>query len=105
MKVGRFEPTKQRFAKRLSGWLERYMSSGGKEVLVKAVVQAIPTYVMGLFKHSPGYCDDYMRMIRNFLWGDDPDHRKVHWIACEKMMIPMYMQWPIGAKIGSEWGT
>ena len=30
-------------------------------------------------------------MIRNFWWGDEPDRRKVHWIACEKMMLPKHM--------------
>ena len=30
-----------------------------------------------------------MKMIWNFWWGDEPDHRKIHyWIAWEKMMLP-----------------
>ena len=33
-----------------------------------------------------------MKMIRNFWWGDEPDHRKIHyWIAWEKMMMPKHM--------------
>ena len=67
------------------------MSSGVKVVLIKAVAQAIPTYVMGIFKLPPGHCEEYMKMIRNFWWGDEPDRRKVHWISWEKMMMPKHM--------------
>ena len=92
MKAERFQPTKERLAKRMIGWSEKYMSSGVKVVLIKAVAQAIPTYVMGIFKLPAGYCEEYMKMIRNFLWGDEPDHRKIHyWIAWEKMMLPKHM--------------
>ena len=69
MKAEHFQPTKERLAKRMIGWSEKYMSSGGKEVLIKAVAQAIPTYVMGIFKLPARYCEDYMKMIRNFWWG------------------------------------
>lgn len=37
MKAERFQPTKERSAKHLTGWSERYMSLGGKEVLIKSV--------------------------------------------------------------------
>jgi hypothetical protein len=42
--------TKGRLAKRFTSWVERFMSAGAKEVLIKSVAQAIPTYVMGVFK-------------------------------------------------------
>jgi hypothetical protein len=88
MKAGRFQTTKERFVKRLNAWSEKYMSTGGKEVLIKSVAQSIPTYAMGVFKLTGGFCDDYMKMIRDFWWRDEPDHRKIHWIAWKKMMTP-----------------
>jgi hypothetical protein len=50
MKNGKFQPVKSKFAKRASDWVEKYMSSGAKEILVKAILQALPTYAMGVFR-------------------------------------------------------
>ena len=44
-----FLSTKDRVARRLNGWLGKHLSWAGREVLVKAVAQAIPTYTMSLF--------------------------------------------------------
>uniref|UniRef100_A0A0A9C9E1 Reverse transcriptase zinc-binding domain-containing protein n=1 Tax=Arundo donax TaxID=35708 RepID=A0A0A9C9E1_ARUDO len=45
---------------------------------------------MGVFKMTAGFCEDYMKMIRNFWWGDEVDQRKVHWVAWEKMILLKY---------------
>lgn len=45
------------------------LSQAGKEVMIKAVAQAIPTYMMGVFKLPMFVCDDLNRMVWNFWWG------------------------------------
>jgi hypothetical protein len=54
----RFKSTKERLVKRFSNWAEKHMSTGAKEVLIKSVAQAIPTYVMGVFKLPVGTCKE-----------------------------------------------
>jgi hypothetical protein len=50
-----FKSTKERMAKKFTNWEERYMPLGAKVVLIKAVAQAMPTYVMGVFKLPATY--------------------------------------------------
>jgi hypothetical protein len=49
---------------------------------------AITTYIMGLFKLPVGFHEDYMKITRQFWWGEDKDHRKVHWSAWENLTKP-----------------
>ena len=64
------------------------MSIGAKEELIKSVAQAIPNYVMSVFKLPAGFHDDYTRMVRNFWWGEDEKKRKVQWEAWDVLTRP-----------------
>ena len=70
---------KDRVWGKLQGWKEKLLSQAGKEVLLKAVVQAIPTFAMGCFKLPIGLCKDIEMLIRKFWWGQRGERRKIHW--------------------------
>jgi hypothetical protein len=36
---------------------------------------------MSIFKLPTGFHEDYMKLVRNFWWGEDEKKRKVHWAA------------------------
>jgi hypothetical protein len=63
MNKGRFKSLKERFTKRFTNSAEWNMSSRAKEVLIKSVAQAIPTYSMGVFKLPVTFCDDLTHMV------------------------------------------
>jgi hypothetical protein len=86
----KFRSTKERFVKRFTNCAEKFMSMGAKEVLIKSVAQAIPTYVMGVFKLSASMCEELTQLIRYFWWGEG-GQRKVHWLAWDKLMMPKCM--------------
>jgi hypothetical protein len=81
MNKGKFQPSKERLSKKLNNWAEKLMSMGAKDELIKSVAQAIPTHVMSIFKLPTGFHEDYMKLVRNFWWGEDEEKRKVHWAA------------------------
>jgi ribonuclease HI len=88
MRKGKFRSLKERFQKRLSDWVEKYLSSGGKEVLIKAILQALPVYAMSVFQFPAGLIEELNQMIRNFYWGDEHDRRRMHWLSWDKLTQP-----------------
>ena len=45
-----FRELQEKVTKRVMGWKEKHISNVGREVLIKTIAQAIPTYSMSLFK-------------------------------------------------------
>jgi hypothetical protein len=88
---GAFKYLKDRVWKRVQGWLEMLLSAGGKEVLIKSVAQAIPTYSMSCFKLPRGLCHHINSLLRNFWWGSKEGKRKTCWVAWEDMTKPKHL--------------
>ena len=83
-----FEFLKDRIWKRMQGWKEKMLSNAGKEILIKAVAQAIPTYAMGCFEITKDLCDQISAMICRYWWSSQEKEKKLHWIRWEKLMRP-----------------
>jgi hypothetical protein len=63
---------------------------GGKEILIKSIAQAMPTYAMIVFKISINICKGMIDAISQFWWGDDDDKRRIRWHAWWKLCLPKY---------------
>ncbi|KAJ1435792.1 hypothetical protein SESBI_04742 [Sesbania bispinosa] len=48
---------------KMEGWKESLQNLAGKEVLIKAIVQAIPTFAMAVFKFPRGFCKKLNSLI------------------------------------------
>jgi len=83
-----FKYLKDRVWKRVQGWMEHSLSAGGKEVLIKAVVQAIPTYSMSCFKLPRGLCEHINGIVKSFWWGSKDGKKKPCWVAWDDMIKP-----------------
>ncbi|XP_071939906.1 uncharacterized protein [Coffea arabica] len=59
----------------------------GKEVMLKAVAMAMPTYVMSCFKLPRRLCKDICALMANFWWGESNGRNKMHWISWERMAL------------------
>lgn len=87
VKGDHFQDLKERLSKRLGDYSEKFMSAAAKEVLIKAVAQALPTYIMSVFKLPLGLCDDLTSMIRGFWWGAENGKRKTAWMAWSELTL------------------
>jgi len=76
-----FEYLKDRVWKRIQGWKEKLLSKAGKEILIKAIAQAIPTYAMSCFDLTKMLCDDIGKMINKFWWAHQDKENKIHWLS------------------------
>ena len=79
---------KEKLDNKLSGWKEKLLSQAGKEVLIKAVAQAIPTYTMSVFKLPDSLYDELAGLIQIFWWGQKEGKNKMAWLSQEKMCTP-----------------
>ena len=68
----------------MQGWKEKLLSQAGKEIMIKAVIQSIPTYSMSVFRLPTSLCKDIEAMIRKFWWGQG-ENKKIHWVNQKTM--------------------
>ena len=55
---------KERIWGKLQGWKDKLLSQAGREVLLKAIVQAIPTFAMICFQLPVNLCHEIEVMIK-----------------------------------------
>ena len=86
-----FRAIKERIGSQTKNWSSRLLSQAGKSVLLQAVAQAIPIFVMNCFKLPKGFLNDLNMIMAKFWWGDSCNKSKIHWrkwetLCCSKMM-------------------
>ena len=64
-----FNRIKDQVGRKIAGWKGKLLSNAGREILIKAVAQATPTYIMSIFKLPDSLCKDLNSMMGNFWWG------------------------------------
>jgi len=77
-KINTFKDLQERIIKRVMGWKEKFISKAGREILIKTIAQAIPTYSIGIFKISKALCDTINSTLAKYWWGQTKDEKKIH---------------------------
>jgi len=63
---------------KLEGWKEKLLSKAGKEILIKAVVQALPQYAISIFKIPISICKAIEQRIATFWWKQNDSKRGMY---------------------------
>ncbi|XP_062014504.1 uncharacterized protein LOC133731044 [Rosa rugosa] len=78
-KTATFQYIKENLAKKLMNWQGKLLSGAGKDILIRVVAQALPTYAMSVFQLTKCFCEDLEQMRARFWRGSTLDKRKIHW--------------------------
>ncbi|KAL0327910.1 UNVERIFIED_CONTAM: putative mitochondrial protein [Sesamum calycinum] len=65
-----FATIRDRIWQKITGWNDKLLSQVGKEILIKAVLQAVPSYAMGCFRLPVSLLKELQGMISRFWWSN-----------------------------------
>lgn len=83
-KVATFGFLKDKVRRRSLSWEGKVLNQGGKEVLIKSIIQSLPTYAMSVFLLPLEITKDLERSISRFWWNTKKvDSRSIHWMSWE----------------------
>lgn len=82
-----FQILKDRLKQKIDNWSVRFLSQGGKEVFIKAVLQAIPNYSMACFLLPRTLCTDLDKIIANFWWQKRQNKKKYSLVHLEEYLF------------------
>jgi len=83
-----FAYLKERVWQRIQGWKEKLLSKAGKEIMIKAVAQAIPVFAMGCFDLTKEICGQISAMISKYWWNNQDKENNIHWVSLERLTQP-----------------
>lgn len=66
----------KRVKNRVQGWKSKLLNQDGKEIFIKPIITAIPTYAMTCFLTPKICCNRINANQRKFLWGSDETKKK-----------------------------
>lgn len=79
----------ERIAAKCKGWQARLLSQGGKGVLVKNVLQAMPAHIFYAINPPKAVIKQIQRLFAQFFWGKEDGRQKHHWSSWETLARPI----------------
>jgi len=73
---------------RISHWINRYLSLGGRLTLAKAVLESIPVYWLTLYKVPVSILTGIRKRIFSFIWKGGHKNKKMHLASWEILSKP-----------------
>ncbi|XP_019181785.1 PREDICTED: uncharacterized protein LOC109176843 [Ipomoea nil] len=73
-----FSYIEDKIRQRIGSWNKKLLSQAGKEVLLKSVAQAMPTFTMSVFLLPDSVCTAIERVMNRYWWRTG-NERGIHW--------------------------
>lgn len=75
----------EKFHSRAANWSNKVLSVAGKEIIIKAIFQALPTYMMSCFLFPVSVLNELQSAIVKYGWGAENNKRCAYWINRETL--------------------
>jgi hypothetical protein len=83
-----FAYVKDHVWQKINSWSCKCLSKAGWEVMIKSVLQAIPSYIMSIFLLPDTIISTIENMMNSFWWGCGGSRsRGIHWMSWEKLSV------------------
>ncbi|XP_010468796.1 PREDICTED: uncharacterized protein LOC104748915 [Camelina sativa] len=82
-----FAFVRDRMQSRTNGWTAKLLSKGGREVMIKSVATAVPTFVMSCFRLPKTITSKLTSAVANFWWSSNGQTGGMHWLAWDKLCV------------------
>ncbi|CAH9148255.1 unnamed protein product, partial [Cuscuta epithymum] len=80
---------RDRIFSRIRSWNNRFLSRAGRAVLLKNVIQAMPTYAMNVFLLPKDLCVDIKKLMNGFWWkGAKFEQKGLRWRSWDALCKP-----------------
>lgn len=79
---------KERISQKVQGWQMRFLSPGGKEVMLKSIAMALPTYTMSCFLLPKTLCRKIVATMADYWWRNKRESRGMHWKSWDQLTKP-----------------
>jgi hypothetical protein len=87
-KLSTWEPVLKQISAKLNSWGNKYISLGGRIVLLNSVLNSIPIFYLSFFKMPVKVVKKMEGIQRRFLWGGVGDKKKVCWVKWRNVCQP-----------------
>lgn len=83
-----WKPVVDRIVNRLSNWSCKFLSLGGRLILLKSVLSSLPVYFLSFFKAPTGIISSLESLFKRFFWGGCEESRKISWVDWNSVCLP-----------------
>lgn len=77
---------KEKFKNKIRSWDNKFVSKLGKEMLIKTVAQALPSYAMSVFLLPVEIIKDFERSLSKYWWkSGQAGESKISWMSWDRL--------------------
>ncbi|KAH1107357.1 hypothetical protein J1N35_011125 [Gossypium stocksii] len=80
-----FQNLKDRIKKQIDNWSTRFLSQRGKEVFIKAILQAVPIYSMACFLLPKSLCVELESILAKYWWHQSRGKKGIYWCTWQNL--------------------